>query len=154
MKVSLAVAYSFLLLLVAVPAYSQQRDLPAAIKGYVSKQGPLGEKPTQVMADLDGDGQPEAIVTFCIDDNMPGGKNAGADNPANVHCALAVFKQTNDQWGVVAKMNLGQGKLREVKGGKIFVETLTFAASDPLCCPSQKRVAPFELRSGKLIQTR
>jgi hypothetical protein len=154
MKRSLAVAFCLFALLVALPAYPQQRNLQEAIKGYVSKQGPLSEKPTQVMADLDGDGRPEAIVTFCIDENMPGGKNAGANNPANVHCALAVFKQTSDQWGVVAKMNLGQGKLREVKGGKIFVETLTFAASDPLCCPSQKRVAAFELRSGKLIQTR
>src|ERR1700674_5724049 len=85
-----------LLSLVALPAYPQQRDLQGAIKAYVSKQGPLSEKPTQVMADLDGDGHPEAIVTFCIDENMPGGKNEGANNPANVHCHLSVFRQTKD----------------------------------------------------------
>ena len=143
-----------LLSLVALPAYPQQRDLQGAIKAYVSKQGPLSEKPTQVMADLDGDGHPEAIVTFCIDENMPGGKNEGANNPANVHCHLSVFRQTKDQWGVVAKMNLGQGQLREIKGGKIYVETLTFAANDPLCCPSQKRVVAVELKGGKLVPIR
>jgi hypothetical protein len=154
MKCSLAAAVCLLALLIAHPVYAQQRDLREAIKAYVLQQGPLDEKPTQVMADLDGDGRPEAIVTFCVDENMPGGKNAGANNPANVHCSLVVFKQAKEQWGVVAKMSLGQGKLREIKGGNIYVETLTFGPKDPLCCPSQKRAATFSLSGGKLIQTR
>jgi hypothetical protein len=152
MKRSLAVAFCLLGLLIAGPAYAQQPALQGAIKGYLSKQGPLNDKPAQVMADLDGDGQAEAIVTFCIDENAPGGKNAGASNPANVHCALAVFKQTGGQWGVVAQMNLGQGRLRGIAGGKITVETLTYRPSDPLCCPSQKRVGTFGLKDGKLVK--
>jgi hypothetical protein len=152
MKHSLAVAFCLLGLLVAAPAYAQQNDLQKVIKSYLSKQGPLAAKPTQVMADLDGDGQAEAIVTFCIDESLPGGKMEGANNPASVHCPLAVFKQTGDQWGFVAQMNLGQGQLREVKGGKITVETLTYAPKDPLCCPSQKRVATFGLKDGKLVK--
>jgi hypothetical protein len=152
MKRSLAVAFCLLGLLVAFPAYPQQHNLQNAIKGYLSKQGPLSDKPAQVMADLDGDGRPEAIVTFCIDENAPGGKYAGANNPVNGHCALAVFKQTQDQWGFVAQLNLGQGTLREVKGGKIYVEILTFRPSDPLCCPSQKHAATFALKDGKLVK--
>jgi hypothetical protein len=152
MKRSLVVAYGLLVSLVAIPAYAQQSDLQQAIKSYISKQGPLSEKLTLVMADLDGDGGSEAIVTFCIDENMPGGKNAGANNPANVHCDLTVFRQTNEQWGVVAKMNLGQGKLVRITAGKIYIEKLAFGPGDPLCCPSQKRVATFGLRDGKLIR--
>ena len=152
MKRSLAVAFCLLGLLVAFPAYPQQHNLQEAIKVYLSKQGPLNDKPAQVMADLNGDGQAEAIVTFCIYDSAPGGKMEGANNPASVHCALSVFKQTGDQWGFVAQMNLGQGTLREVKGGKIYVETLTFGPNDPLCCPSQKHAAAFTLKDGKLVR--
>ena len=154
MKRSLAAACWMLALLAANPAYAQQQGLQQAIKAYVSKQGPLGAKPTQVMADLDGDGRPEAIVTFCVDESAPGGKMEGANNPASVHCTLAVFKQTKDRWAFVAKIDLGQGELREIKGGKIKVETLTYSPNDPLCCPSQKRVAAFELKGGKLIPAR
>jgi hypothetical protein len=156
MKRTLAVAFCLLASLVALPAYPQQRDLQEAIKDYLSKQGPLSEigKPTQVMADLDGDGRQEAVVTFCIDENLPGGKNARANNPDNIHCTLSVFKQSKDQWGVVAKMSLGQGKLREIRGGKIYVETLAFGARDPLCCPSQKLVSTFELRNGILVKAK
>ena len=77
----------------------------------------------------------------------------GANNPASVHCAVAVFKKTQDQWGFVAQMNLGQGTLREVKGGTIYVETLTFGPNDPLCCPSQKHAAAFALKDGKLVKS-
>ncbi len=51
-----------------------------AIRIYVSTQGPLSDKPRQLMQDLDGDGLPEAIVRYCVDQNMPGGKFAGANN--------------------------------------------------------------------------
>ena len=143
-----------LMLAITVPAYSQEQNLQDAIERYLRKQGPIDEKPKQVMADLDGDGRPEAIVTYCIDENLPGGKNQGANNPANAHCDLAVFKQIKSQWGVVGKMNMGQGKLREIKEGKIYVEALVFGPKDPLCCPSQTRVARLGLVNGKLSQIR
>jgi len=137
----------------AVPvATAQNPAFSDAIRIFVSSQGPLSEKPKQVMQDLDGDGLPEAIVKYCVDQNMPGGKFAGANNPANAHCGLAVFKQSAGKWNVVSNLNIGHGDLRDVRGGVIYLEALVHGPKDPLCCPSLRKEAHLAMRNGTLVK--
>lgn len=106
------------------------------------------------MADLDGDKSDEAVVAFCIDENLAGGASAGASNPANVHCELAVFTLKKGQWVAVGKAELGQGDVTQVKAGVIHAESINYAPKDPLCCPSLKRSIRFGLKGGKLVRLR
>ena len=144
-------------LLSLVPVTISAQTPPAlaeAIRRHIAKQGPVSEQPKPTMADLDGDKKDEAIVAYCIDENLPGGANAGASNPANVHCELAVFAAKNTGWALVGTAQLGQGEFKEVKAGIIHAESVTYAPKDPLCCPSRKRAVRFALKAGKLVPLR
>ena len=141
-------------LVIGCPAQAQDDGLSAAIKAHLPKKGAKPDVGKPIMADLDGDGRAEAVVRYCIDENEPGGKFAGANNPSNVHCHLAVFENAQSGWHALGQMGLGQGEVRGVKNGVIYVETLTFGPKDPLCCPSQKRVARLALKNKRLVQVR
>jgi hypothetical protein len=138
-----------------IPALAQTpKPLEQAIRSHIAKQGPVSEQPKPIMADLDADKSDEAVVAYCIDDNLPGGANEGATNPANVHCELAVFALKNGKWVLLGKAELGQGDVKEVKAGVIHAESVTYGPKDPLCCPSRKRPIRFGLKAGKLVTLR
>ena len=140
---------------IAASADAQARNsLQEAVRLHIAKLGPVSEQPKPTMADLDGDKKDEAVVAYCIDDNLPGGANAGASNPANVHCELAVFALRNGQWALLGKAELGQGDVKEVKAGIIHAESIKYSAKDPLCCPSLKRSVRFGLKAGKLVRVK
>ena len=149
-------AYTATLLAMVLATASAQAPnaLQEAIRRQIAKQGPVSEQPKPTMADLDGDKSDEAVVVFCIDENLPGGANAGASNPANVHCELAVFALKNGKWAAAGQATLGQGEVKQVKAGVIHAESVTYAAKDPLCCPSLKRPVRFGLKAGKLVRLR
>lgn len=155
MKPFLRYVFLTLLAIATVPqVFAQDASLQQAIKHHLSRKGPADGADKPIMDDLDGDGSPEAVVRYCIDENRPGGKNAGALNPANVHCELAVFKRNHAQWSVVGQVKLGQGIIREVTRGVVHIELTSFGPKDPLCCPSQKRLIRLVLRKGKLAYLR
>jgi hypothetical protein len=137
---------------IAAPAYAQDSALQQAIQHHVARQGPVTEPPRTQMAELDRKGSAEAVVSYCINENAPGGKHAGANNPAHVNCAVTVFIQKTGQWVSVGQARLGQGKVHHVKGGVIHVESVTFGPHDPLCCPSRKITRRLGLKNGKLVQ--
>lgn len=144
-----------LLAVIPAAAFAQApKALTEAVRRHIAKQGPVSEQPKPKMADLDGDKNDEAVVAYCIDDNLPGGANAGASNPANVHCELAVFALKSGQWVLLGQAALGQGDVQEIKAGVIHAESITYAAKDPLCCPSLKRPVRFGLKAGKLVRLR
>ncbi len=47
---------------------------------------------------------------------------------------------------------LGQDRVRDVRGGLIYVESVTSDPNDPLCCLSRKVSRRFGLKNGKLTQ--
>ena len=149
-----AFAAALLAMVLATASAQAPNALREAIRRHIAKQGPVSEQPKPIMADLDGDKTDEAVAAYCIDENLPGGSNAGASNPANVHCEFAVFAPKNGQWVLVGKAELGQGDVQEVKAGVIHAESVTYAPKDPLCCPSRKRPIRFGLKAGKLVQLR
>ena len=139
-------------MLIATHTDAQDSALQQAIQHHVARQGPVMEPPRTQMAELDRKGSAEAVVYYCINENAPGGKNAGANSPANVHCAVTVFTQKTGQWVSLGQTRLGQGKVRDVKSGVIHVESVTFGPNDPLCCPSRKVTRRLGLKNGKLVQ--
>ena len=136
------------------PAYAQDAALHAAIKAHLPKKGPAPEFGKPIMADLDGDGRPEAVVRYCINESDPGGKFEGANNASTVHCHVAILENGNGRWRALGEAAIGQGEVREVKNGVIYVETLSYKPKDPLCCPSQKRVARLAVKNKRLVQLR
>lgn len=149
-----AVAAAALTMISATASAQVPNSLREAIRRHIAKQGPVSEQPKPTMADLDGDKTDEAVAAYFIDDNLPGGANAGASNPANVHSELAVFALRKGQWVLIGTAELGQGDIREVKAGVIHAESITYAPKDPLCCPSRKRAVRFGLKAGKLVPLR
>ena len=141
-------------MVLATHAYGQESGLQETIQRHLSKQGPVVEAPRTVMADLDGNGNGEAVVSYCINENARGGKNPGASNPANIRCAVTVFIQKDGRWVGAGQVKLGQGKVRDVRGGVIYAESVTFGPNDPLCCPSRKVSRRLGLKNGKLVQLR
>jgi hypothetical protein len=137
---------------IAAHVYAQDSALQQAIQNHVARQGPVTEPPRTQMAELDRGGSAEAVVSYCINENAAGGRNAGANNPANLSCAVTVFAQKTGQWVSVGQARLGQGKVRDVKGGVIHVESVTFGPNDPLCCPSRKVTQRLGLKNGKLVR--
>ena len=145
-------ASSFVMVLSTL-AYGQESGLQEAIQRHLAKQGPVVEAPRTLMADLDGNGNAEAVVSYCINENARG-KNPGAGHPAKVHCAVTVFIQKDARWVGAGQVKLGQGKVRDVRGGVIYAESVNFGPNDPLCCPSRKVSRRLGLKNGKLIQLR
>ena len=149
-----ALAATTLAMILATASAQDPSALQEAVRRHIAKQGPVSEQPKPIMADLDADKTDEAVVAYCIDDNLPGGANAGASNPANVHCELAVFAVKNGKWAAAGQATLGQGEVKQVKAGVIYAESVTYAPKDPLCCPSLKRAIRFGLKAGKLVRLR
>jgi hypothetical protein len=104
------------------------------------------------MADLDRNGSADAVVSYCVNESAPGARNAGANNPAKAHCTVTVFTQKNGRWVRAGESSLGQGKVRDVKAGVIYVDSVTFAPKDPPCCPTRKVSRRLGLKNGKLVQ--
>jgi hypothetical protein len=121
------------------------------IKQYVSAQGPVRGDPTVILADMGGDAALEAVVSFCIDENAPGGSSEGASNPANAWCAVSVFSKSGGAWKHTARADLGQGEVKGAKAGVVTVESVTYAKDDPLCCPSVRKTLHLGLRRGQLV---
>ena len=134
----------------ATHAYGQESELQQAIQRHLAKQGPVMEAPRTVMADLDGNGTAEAVVSYCINGSASTGKN----NPVKVHCSVSVFIQKNGRWVGAGEAKLGQGKVRDVRGGVIYADSVTFGPNDPPCCPSRTILRRFALKNGKLTQLR
>ena len=79
----------------ATHAYGQESDLQQAIQRHLAKQGPVMEAPRTVMADLDGNGTAEAVVSHCINGSASTGKN----NP--VKCivqSVSLSRRTDVGW--------------------------------------------------------
>jgi hypothetical protein len=145
---------SWFAVLIATHAYGQESGLQEAIQRHLAKHGPIVEAPRTLMADLDANGSAEAVVSYCITDNPRGEKNTGASNPAKVHCTVTVFIQKDARWVGAGQVKLGLGKVRDVRGGVIYAESVNFGPNDPLCCPSRKVSRRLGLKKGKLIQLR
>jgi hypothetical protein len=140
-----------LVFILAPIVFSQNRKLEQAIDRYTKQRGPITDKPKPLMADLNGDAVEEAVVSYCVDDNQPGGANAGASNPANVHCHVVVFGLKDAQWVEMGQQDLGQGDVKGVRNGMILAQSVTYAPKDPLCCPSRQKSLRLGLRNGKLL---
>lgn len=145
---------SLLPLVLTTYANGQEIRLQQAVQRHLAKQGPVVDAPRTVMADLDGNGNAEAVVSYCTNENARGGKNPGANNPTNMLCAVTVFIQKDGRWVGAGQVKLGQGRVRDVRGGVIYAESVTFGPNDPRCCPSRKVSRRLGLKNGKLIQLR
>jgi hypothetical protein len=129
---------------------SAASTLPTAVAAHLKREGPVinrelfqTEEPRKQLA-----------VYYCVDENLPGGKNEGASNPANVHCNVALFNRRGTSWAFANKRSLGQGKVVAFKHGIITAQSLTYKPDDPLCCPSVTRNISFTTRDGTLALTK
>lgn len=91
------------------------------------------------------------VVHYCVDENLRGGKNEGANNSANTHCAIALFNRvSNGRWAFGDEVDLGQGTVKNFGNGVAFAESVIYGDSDALCCPSKRTEIRFNTRGGIL----
>lgn len=118
---------------------------PPEIVRYLKKQGPVIEHRAFRSAASN-----QVVVSFCVDENLKGGANDGASNPANVHCEVALFNK-KAKWVFANQLFIGQGSIREFANGRVRGMSVTYAPEDPLCCPSKKKEVVFSTEGGKLV---
>lgn len=138
--------FSFVLIFISsVPAHAADKPIPAEISKYLAKQGPVIEQKA-----FDGSTRDQLVVYFCVDENLPGGKNEGASNPANAYCEVTLFIKKSKHWVLGDKQFLGQGSVKTFSNNTLVTESVTYAKDDPLCCPSITKMLVFNTQQGKL----
>jgi hypothetical protein len=118
---------------------------PPEIVRYLKTQGPIIDYRL-----FPSEASDQVVIQFCVDENLEGGANEGASNPANVHCEVVLFNR-KAKWVLGNQLSIGQGSIREFANGRVRGESITYAPEDPLCCPSKKREVVFSTEGGKLV---
>lgn len=141
--------FTFAITTVAATQVMAGENTPAEVIRYLQKQGPVieyklfhSERPFA-----------QLVVSYCIDENLEGGKNEGASNPANVHCEVALFNRRSS-WVFASRASIGQGSIQEFKDGVVRGNVISYASEDPLCCPSKENEIVFKTLGGKLVESR
>lgn len=120
-------------------------NAPPEISRYLKKQGPVIEYSV-----FRSEASDQIVVGFCVDENLKGGTNEGASNPANIHCEVALFNK-KAKWVFANQLFIGQGSIRRFSNGRVRGESVTYAQEDPLCCPSKKKEVVFSTEGGRLV---
>ena len=99
--------------------------------------------------DLDNDGDEDAVVFFAL---FPKGGNHDTDY-------LAVFRNTEGKFEPVTDTAVGERgvryvDLREIKSGKIHLDTSKYSDQDGQCCPSIKGKTTYILSGNKLVEVK
>jgi ankyrin repeat protein len=94
----------------------------------------------------------QRVEYYCDDENMPGGANEGASNPANVHCAAVLFIKQSGKWIFGDRVELKYGSVNKFAGHRLEIKLLEYGDDDALCCPSKSSTQIFNTDSGKLIE--
>lgn len=119
---------------------------PPEIAHYLKSQGPVIEHKIFRASEP----REQIVLYFCVDENLKGGATEGGNNPANVHCDVALFNR-EAKWVFANRVFIGQGSIQEFTGGVVKGEAVTYAPEDPLCCPSKKSKVVLTTSGGKLV---
>jgi hypothetical protein len=95
-------ALLFSLALPLLLAAEEFPGVPSEVLAELERRGPVIE------ADVHPLRPGQLAVRYCVDENLEGGKNEGASNPANVHCEAALFVG-GKPWRFVNEISPGQG---------------------------------------------
>jgi hypothetical protein len=92
-------------------------------------------------------------VYYCVDENLKGGKNEGANNAANTHCAIALFNRgRSGRWAFGDEIAVGRGDIQDFSNGVVSGESVSYGLDDLLCCPSKRAKIRFNSGGGKLVR--
>ncbi len=135
-------------LLLASPAIAapSAKDAEAAVAAYLATKADSANREEAVpvghaVADLDGDGAEEIVLTW---------STMGASYS---HDNLSVLKGTPGAFAEAATLSVnGTTEKPQVSNGTITVEQMTFAKGDPLCCPSLKKTVTYTFSGNALTE--
>ena len=96
------------------------------------------------IGDLDKDGNKDAAVVLYA--------NTGGSGTFIYLFAITNKNKTLYQAGSLLIGDRTQVKSMAIDGGKISMQVLDFAASDPKCCPSLNKTRTFTLQAGALVE--
>ncbi len=130
-----------------IAAYGDDTDAdeaqPAAIMSellaamYLTENGSSSDVTHVVFGDVNGDDQPDAVVTYT--------QGVGADDGNHFTQRIALFLRGTDRWDLAQHLRAGAKGERLVKptrideDGKIWFEEMFWQAGDAMCCPSGRR---------------
>lgn len=140
--------FPLLCCLAGTPAIAAE-NLPTAVVIHLNRQGPLVSSSffRSVYP------APQMVVHYCVDENLKGGKNEGANNAANTHCSIALFNRgRGSRWAFGEEVDLGQGTVKDFGNGWATAESVNYGDNDALCCPSRRTEIRFNTSGGKLVR--
>jgi hypothetical protein len=122
-------------------------------------------KLTIFSGDINGDGQPDFIISYCIQatdkDRDAGGGNA-LMNLVCMQDGIAAYIKSGNDYILKAEKSMDNFKIYtdneiffEVKGienGKILCQSTAYGPADPRCCPTVTKKVYVKYENGKLIK--
>lgn len=113
-----------------------------------------GDLTTVALEDYYSADKSQRVQYQCSDENMPGGANEGASNPANVHCEATLYLKKSGRWVYADGLRLGQGHVLKFARFQLTAETVEYDLSkDALCCPSKISTLIFDTKNGKFVES-
>jgi len=134
-------------LMILQSAYADDRTTPKSIDEYF-----IGNKLITSQKSFINSENTQRIEYYCEDENLPGGANEGASNPANVHCAAALFVKQSGKWMFSDRLELRYGTVKKFTGNKLEIDLLEYGDHDSLCCPTDHTLLTYSTRSGKISE--
>jgi len=147
MKIFISRMLQFAILAQSALVHAGDQAAPKSIAEYFKNNKLITERRPFYNADAT-----QRVEYYCEDENLPGGGNEGASNPANVHCTAALFIKRSGKWIFSDRVDLRYGSVQTFTGHKLIAEMLEYGASDALCCPSEKTTLVFNTKTGKFVE--
>jgi hypothetical protein len=154
MKACVCVSIAFFLMTAAADKSTLRDEDKSVIESFISAQArqERGEEYLDaraiVLGDVNHDGIADVVVLYTIEGQ--GGGN-------NYVQYLAVFLRRSTKLVGISHASVGGKSSRSVElttitNNEIRLQTLSYAATDPTCCPTLKGATRYVLNNGKLME--
>ncbi len=152
--------------LIALGQNTQEQKIKLKFKEYITPRLDGHELKIKLFSgDLNGDGQTDFLIQYCIqatnEDRDAGGGNAMM-NLACIQEGIAVYIKENNNYTLKTDKNMEDFKVYlenevsfdvlGIENKKIICQSTSYGADDPRCCPSKKNRVIVKFINGKLTK--
>jgi hypothetical protein len=122
-------------------------------------------KMTVFSGDLNGDGQKDYLISYCVEATDKDKDAGGGNAMMNLTCMLdgiAVYIKSGTDYSLKAEKSMDNFKIYTedevsfdvvgIEKGNILCQSTAYGKDDPRCCPSIKKSVYVKYENGKLLK--